>query len=346
MVLNLSIADFLDGPGVILDVRSPGEYAQGHLPGAKSLPLLSDTERAQVGTCYKQQGRDQAVELGFAIVGPQFVRLIQQAKALAPDQRVYLYCWRGGLRSNAVAWVLETAGMQVSVLVGGYKAFRRWVRSTLALPRKILLLGGMTGTGKTDILRAIAAQGAQMLDLEQLANHRGSSYGALGLPPQPSTEQFENLIAMRWAKLNPQAPVWIEAESRRIGICRIPEELFKQMEQAIAVEIIRPLSERLSLLVEIYGSASADALVAATERIRKRLGGLRTQQAIQLIQQGQLAAAFAILLDYYDRTYRYDLERRQRAIPTVDMTGLSAMAGAKLLTQKAELYLSSSDVAL
>lgn len=317
-------------------MRSPSEYAQGRLPGAISFPLFSDEERARVGTCYKQVGREAAVELGFELAGPKFAAFIRQAKELAPERKVRLHCWRGGMRSEAVAWVLQMGGFEVCTLTGGYKAFRRWVRITLATPKPIVVLGGMTGTGKTDILHALAKLGEPVLDLESYANHRGSSYGALGMPPQPSTEQFENLLAMEWAGFDATRPIWLEAESRRIGTCRIADELFQQMEAAPTLAITRPLAERLDYLVKIYGHAKTAGLVEATERIRKRLGGQRTQAAIALIQSGQLHEAFEILLTYYDRAYTYDLERRHQQIPTLDVGGLSAIAAAQKLQTAAK----------
>ncbi|WP_080806906.1 tRNA 2-selenouridine(34) synthase MnmH [Halomicronema hongdechloris] len=332
----LAIDAFLAAPGPILDVRSPGEYGHGHIPGAIEFSLFSDEERAQVGICYKQQGRSAAVELGFAIAGPKFADFIARARILAPDQQLRLHCWRGGMRSGGMAWVLEMAGFQVITLEGGYKAFRRWVRRVLAQPRQLLVLGGMTGTAKTDTLLALAAQGAQVVDLEGLAHHRGSSYGGLGMPPQPSTEHFENLIAWQWATLSPHHPVWIEAESRRIGTCRVPDQLFRQMQAAPLLEVRRSLPERLNSLVRLYGDADPQALIAATERIRKRLGGQRTQDAIKLIRQGALKEAFAILLTYYDRAYQYDLDRRQQTITPLDVVGLSPAEVAHRLRQRAK----------
>lgn len=327
----LAIDEFLAAVGPILDVRSPGEYDQGHIPGAISLPLFSNEERAQVGICYKQKSREQAVELGFDIAGPKFAEFIRTAKKIAPEKTVRIHCWRGGMRSGAIAWVLNLAGFTTVTLIGGYKAFRQWVRRTVATPKPIILLGGMTGTAKTDILHALAQQGEQMLDLEGYANHRGSSFGALCLPPQPSTEHFENLIATEWHRFDSIRPIWVEAESRSVGPCRIPAELFEQMETAFALEITRPIAERLALLVDIYGQADPNELIAATERIRKRLGGQRTQEAVALIKAGDLTAAFAILLTYYDRTYRYGLEQRDRTVPEVDVTGLSpAQAACRL----------------
>ncbi|PSN15424.1 tRNA 2-selenouridine(34) synthase MnmH [filamentous cyanobacterium CCT1] len=330
----LTINDFLQGSGPLLDVRSPGEYEHGHILGAVSFPLFTDDERAQVGTCYKQVGREAAVELGFDIAGPKCGEFVRAAKALAPDRHLRIHCWRGGMRSGGMGWILELAGFTVHTLTGGYKAYRRWVRETLASPKKIMILGGMTGSGKTQILHELAALGEPVLDLEGLANHRGSSFGALLLPPQPSTEHYENLLAERWATLPSHRPIWLEAESRRVGTCRIPNELFAQMEAAPAVEVVRSLDERLDLLVDIYGEASTEELIEATERIRKRLGGDRTQTAIQHIQAGNLRAACAIILDYYDRAYRYDLERRRRIIPQLDITGLSPADSARLLVEK------------
>ncbi|WP_017300794.1 tRNA 2-selenouridine(34) synthase MnmH [Nodosilinea nodulosa] len=334
MPTSVDIDSFLQGSGPILDVRSPGEYGHGHIPGAVSLPLFTDEERSRVGICYKQVGREAAVELGFDIAGPKCGEFIRAAKTLAPNRHLRVHCWRGGMRSGGMGWILELAGFTVHTLEGGYKAYRRWVRETLATPKPIMILGGMTGSGKTLILQELAALGEPVLDLEALANHRGSSFGALLLPPQPSTEHYENLLAEKWVNFSGQRPIWLEAESRRVGTCRIPNELFLQMEAAPAIEVVRSLDERLDLLVAIYGEASAEELVAATERIRKRLGGDRTQVAVAHIQAGNLRAACAIILDYYDRAYRHDLERRRRTIPQVDICGLSPAASARCLVKR------------
>jgi tRNA 2-selenouridine synthase len=230
-----------------------------------------------------------------------------------------------------MAWLLEMAGFNITLLTGGYKAFRRWGRSLFQIPQPIIILAGMTGTGKTEILKALAARGEQILDLEQLANHRGSSYGRLGQPPQPTNEQFWNLITIHWAKLNRQKPVWIEAESKRIGLCRIPQEIVEQMMRSPIVEVIRSREERVQLLVEIYGKATLHELIKATKRIQKRLGGVRTQQAIEFIQQRNLAEACQIILDYYDRTYAYDLQKRNVPIHRIYLSGLSANESATLI---------------
>ena len=319
-----------------MDVRSPAEFQQGHIPGAIGFPLFSNEERAQVGTCYKQQGRDAAVELGLEIVGPKLAQFVIQAKVIAPDRQLRIHCWRGGMRSGSMAWLMETAGFQVAVLAQGYKGFRQWVRTTLACPKPIFILGGMTGTGKTEILQALAVQGEAILDLEALANHRGSSYGNLGLPPQPSTEHFENLLAIQWSVLKEDRPIWVEAESRMVGTCRIPDELFAQMMMAPVFQVERSRQERIALLLKGYGKIERPALMTATERLHKRLGGERTRAAIEWIQQGNLAAAIEIVLDYYDKTYYYDLQKRQVQIGAINITHLSAAASAALLIQASQ----------
>lgn len=333
MPLTLPVDDFFQHPGPILDVRSPGEYAQGHIPGAVSFPLFTDDERAKVGTCYKQVGRDEAVELGFEIAGPKCATFVRQAKALAPDRCLRVHCWRGGMRSGGVGWILATAGFQVYTLDGGYKAYRRWVRQVLATPKPMIILGGMTGTAKTLILHELAKLGEPVIDLEGLANNRGSSYGALMLPPQPSTEHYENLLAAAWAKFSGDRPIWLEAESRRVGTCRIPDELFLQMMAAPTLEITRSVEERLDLLVSLYGEANPEDLIIATQRIQRRLGGQQAKAAVDFIQAGDLRSACAIILNYYDRTYRHDLERRGQTLPTLDLTGLSPNESAHRLRQ-------------
>ncbi len=342
MPTSLTIEDFLQATGPILDVRGPSEHGHGHIPGAVSFPIFSDEERAQVGICYKESGQDAAVELGFDIVGPKCGDFVRAAKALAPDRHLRVHCWRGGMRSGSMGWMLEMAGFNVKTLEGGYKAYRRWVRQVLKEPTPLIVLGGMTGTSKTQILHELAALGEPVLDLEALANHRGSSYGALMLPPQPSTEHYENLIAEQCVLLGTDRPIWVEAESRRVGTCRIPDEFFLQMEAAPTLEVLRSLEERLDLLVEIYGEADPQQLIKATERIRKRLGGQRTQTAVAAIYQGDLRTACSIILDYYDRTYRYDLERRNQTIPQVDLIGLSPAASARQLVALAPQLLARS----
>ena len=332
MARSLSCDRFLRSDAPLLDVRSPGEFARGHIPGAHNLPLFSDEERAAVGTLYSHQGRRAALHHGLELVGPRLAPLAQQAAALAGDDaNLRLHCWRGGLRSGSAAWLLETYGLSCTLLEGGYKGFRRWLRQALAQPRPVVLLGGPTGSGKTDVLHALRFAGAQVLDLEGLAHHRGSSFGGLGQPRQPTTEQFENEIAMALQAVSPQRVLWIEAESVQVGCCRIPPELFQQMQQAPLVALQRPEHERLDHLLATYGPMPRQDLVEATRRIGKRLGPQRTREAVEAIAAGKLRLACQVILDYYDRTYAHGLARSPHSPVSLARAGETSAAVAQRL---------------
>ena len=328
----LGIDAFLKGTGPLLDVRTPAEFEQGHIPSARNLPLFTDAERVEVGTLYKQAGRQDAVRLGLSLVGPRMAELADQliaARATDPDQPLRLHCWRGGMRSASVAWLASTLDLEAVVLDGGYKAYRQWVLAWVERPWPLRLLGGRTGTGKTALLLALAARGVAVVDLEGLAHHRGSSFGGLGLPDQPSSEQFENRLAATLQRHEGAMEIWLEAESVQVGRCRIPAGLWRQMKEAPVLEVRRPLAERLRHLVEIYGHQDPTALTEATLRIQKRLGPQRTAAAVAAIGQGQMALACAQMLDYYDRSY--DRETAAHAATPVDLGDLAAEAAAEWL---------------
>lgn len=329
--VSLDIEPFLALSGAILDVRSPAEYAHGRIPGAVSLPLFDDAERAAVGTTYKQVGRQQAIQQGLQLVGPKLANFTSIAANYVGDSCAKVHCWRGGMRSSSMAWLLNTVGLPTATLNGGYKTFRRWVLDVLSQLKQVQLIGGLTGSGKTALLHALRDSGEQVLDLEQLANHRGSSYGMLGMPPQPSTEQFENEIAFQWASFNAQHPVWIEDESRMIGSCKIPDAIYSQMRQAPLYFVERSLPERLKNLTCDYGHIDCVNLIAATQRLQRRLGGARTKQIIDSITAGRLDEAMEAVLHYYDTTYRYALQRRQQPTHTLNAEGLSSTALATLI---------------
>ncbi|HEU4717669.1 MAG TPA: tRNA 2-selenouridine(34) synthase MnmH, partial [Bacteroidia bacterium] len=216
MPTRLSIENFLlESTGIpVADVRSPAEFAGGHIPGAFNIPLFTNEERAAVGTIYKQQGNEAAVLKGLEFVGPKMTAFILKARENAPGKKIAVHCWRGGMRSASMAWLFETAGMEVLLLSGGYKAYRNFVLSNTGRKFDLRVVGGETGSGKTDILHELARKGEQVLDLEGLARHKGSSYGAIGQDPQPTVEQFENDFVHALTKLDPSRPVWIEDESR------------------------------------------------------------------------------------------------------------------------------------
>lgn len=314
----MQLNDFLNGPGVLIDVRSPSEFAQGHIPGAFNLPLFSDDERALIGTLFKQQGKDKAVEEGLKLVGPKLFQFTSLAKEKLGKENGKVYCWRGGMRSNSMAWLLNTAGIPSTTLHKGYKTFRQWVLKTLQTPRELKVIGGLTGSGKTAILQELKRRGEQVLNLEQLACHLGSAYGTLDTP-QPSNELFENKIAVEWASVNPNRPLWIEDESRLIGRCKIPDPLFHAIRSSPLIYIERPLEQRIKTLQEQYGKINPLQLIQATEKIGKRLGNTRKKGIIHYIETNQLDKAIAEALQYYDRTYHHGLSLRKQLITKIPL---------------------------
>lgn len=326
MTRSLEVESFLAHAGTTFDVRSPSEFAHAALPSAYTLPLFSDSERAQVGTCYKQVSREAAIELGLRLVGPRLADMAIQAKALCTATAcAKVYCWRGGMRSASVAWLLETAGIPAVTLKGGYKSYRGYCLRTLeniSEGPQVVVLGGMTGSGKTALLHALAQSGEQILDLEALAGHRGSSYGMVGMPSQPSNEHFENEIARAWKVLDPSRRIWVEDESAQIGRVRIPHKLFEVMRRAPLIVVQKPLEERVRYLVEVYGCASREELVAATMRLKKHLGGQRMAEAVRAIEEGRLEECVRMVLGYYDAAYAHNMSRRTVKPTLIDETSL------------------------
>ena len=314
---RLSLPDFLATADLpLLDVRAPIEFAQGHMPGAINLPLFSDEERARIGTAYKQVSQEKAVLLGLDFFGPNMSRMVKRAKKMAPDRRVRLHCWRGGMRSGAVLWLLELAGFEVHLLDKGYKDYRRAVLAEFAQPRALWVLGGLTGSGKTDVLHELARRGEPVLDLEGLACHKGSSFGAIGQPEAPTQEQFENNLALALSKLPADQPIWIEDESLQIGRLTIPKPFFEQLRLAPLFVLEVPRAARVTYLAQEYGSQDPALLADAVRRLSKRLGGLATQQALTAIETGDMARMVELVLDYYDKTYGYGLSKKVNLVVT------------------------------
>lgn len=326
----------LSEPAPIADVRAPAEYIQGHLPGSCPLPLFSDEERARVGTTYKQKGKEAAVLLGFEITGPKWPGFIQQALGIAPQKKIVLHCWRGGMRSAAMAWALDLYGFDVHLLQGGYKAFRHWVFRQMEKEYDLLVVGGMTGSGKTRILRQLDLLGEQVIDLEDLAQHHGSSYGSVNRLVQPTQEQFENNLAVTLSRLDRERKIWIEDESQNVGRCLIPKPLWLQMRSAVLLDVRVPLEQRVDALVEEYGSLDKDFLVECTERISRRLGPEQTKHAVAAIREHRMAEFIRIVLVYYDKTYRKGLSGRDpdRIYP-ITLKNNEAAAGARQLMEAA-----------
>lgn len=296
----------------ILDVRSPGEYKQGHIPGAVSFPLFSDEERAEVGTIYKQVSPDAAVKRGLELVEPKMQEMYAQGLSLAQDNRLLVHCWRGGKRSESVAWMLSLSGKEVKVLEGGYKAFRNFVLSEFEKPRKLWVIGGLTGSGKTEVLHHLASMEERTVDLEEMANHRGSAFGGLGMDEEVTQAQFENELGVRLWELGTEKPMWVEDESRGIGAIVQPAGFWQSHQAGKLFFLDFPKKVRVERLLEDYGHLDAELLKDSIIRIEKRLGGLATRKVLTAFDQGDSEQVVSLLLDYYDRNYLHLVNSRPK----------------------------------
>ena len=302
------------GPFPLADVRSPGEYAKGHIPGAVNIPLFSDAERAEVGLLYKEKGREEAVLHGLECVGPRLGDLVKAAFSLCRGRtagELALYCSRGGMRSASLGWLFSTVGLRAYTLDGGYKAFRRYALAFFSKPmRNLLVLGGGTGAGKTQVLHRMAEKGAQVADLEGMALHRGSVFGAFPGITQPSSEQFENLLATELLRMNPDKPVWVEDESENLGTVNLPTPFLRQLRASPLFILESSRASRLERVIGEYGILPTEHLAARLDHIRKRLGGLRHKNAHDALAAGELPALADILLEYYDNAYAKQMRDR------------------------------------
>ena len=329
---TLKAEEFVAGmrEGAVLDIRTPAEYQQGHLPGAVSFPLFSDEERVIVGTLYKQQGRDTAVLKGLELVGPKLKSFVLHARK--QKGTLFLYCWRGGMRSSSMAWLLRTAGREVYVLEGGYKAYRAYGRELIANGLRLIMLSGPTGSGKTEILHRLSELGQQVLDLEGLAHHRGSSFGGIGQPVQPSTEQFTNRIFEKIIEFDRSKPIWVEGESQAIGKVSILNELFLQMNTCLTIRIDPPWEERVERLLRDYSGFPVEELRTSIEKISKRLGGKDTQDTLKALEEVDFRKVTEITLGYYDKGYEMSMGRREnKMIPFVPSSYHPEIAGTELV---------------
>jgi len=310
----LHINEFLSlsGSHPIVDVRTPAEFAQGHIPGAHNIPLFTDEDRKIVGTIYKQEGKQPAILKGLELIGPRMHQFVSAAAALENSGQLLVHCWRGGMRSSSMAWLFETYGFKCNTLKGGYKSYRQQVLASFNEPKNIVVLGGKTGSGKTLILQELRQQGEQIIDLEKLANHKGSAFGALGEQKQISQEQFENELAFLFTQTDPQRKCWLEDESRKIGFNVLPDGLWEQMRNAKVFYVDLALPARIRFLVKEYGKFSKEELSSSINRIAKRLGGQHVKAAIEAIEAGDLETACKISLVYYDKNYNYGLSQRDQ----------------------------------
>ena len=330
-IQKISIDQFLslskDHP--VFDVRSLAEFLHAHITSAYSLPLFNDEERKIVGTTYKQQSRQQAIKVGLDFFGVKMRKMVEEVEEIISNRQkaisknvqlpiancILIYCWRGGMRSTALAWLLDLYGYKVYTLTGGYKAFRNWVLQQFEKHCYLKILGGYTGSGKTILIEELRRLGHPVINLEALANHKGSAFGALGEKLQPSQEMFENLLALELlSKASPIGTdlngIWLEDESQRIGSLNIPKSIWGKMRKSPVYFIDIPFEQRLDYLVRTYGTLKKEDLVNAIIRIQKRLGGLETKNAINYLLENNIEECFSILLKYYDKCYTKGLYNR------------------------------------
>ncbi len=322
---KLHIEEFLElvATTPVLDVRSPGEYHHAHVPNAISFPLFADDERKVVGTIYKQQSREDAIKIGLDYFGPKMRPMVEQAEAIvaehnrkqkANSKKILVHCWRGGMRSGAVAWLLDLYGFEVYTLVGGYKSFRRWALAQFEKEYPFKMLGGYSGSGKTAVLKHLEQKKEFIIDLEAIAAHKGSAFGAFGQPEQPSQEMFENILALELkmvsAKAGSDKSIWMEDESQRIGLINLPNAFWDSMRKAPLYFLELSFEQRLDYILADYGKFEKDKLISSIIRIQKRLGPLETKTAVNHLLEDNIKECFRILLWYYDKYYDRSLKGR------------------------------------
>jgi len=290
---------------LVIDVRSPIEFRKGHIPGALNIPLFEDLERAEIGTLYKAKGKEDAVMRGLEIVSPKLTKFITETKKNTDKKGVLVYCFRGGMRSNSFGWLLNTAGLEAVIMEGGYKAYRRHVLHKFEEDFKLILLGRAQVSGKTKILKQLKKE-VQLLDLEGLANHKGSAFGGIGQPAQLPQQLFENNLYNELSRVNPSKYLLLEDESMSIGYNKIPYPFWLQMKEAPIIKVIMPFELRVERLVNEYGKEDVEKLKQSVINISQQLGPNNAKDCLQWLNEGKLADVAAMTLKYYDKAYEYN----------------------------------------
>ena len=318
----------------IVDVRSPGEFAEGHITGAINIPIFDDDERAVVGTIYKKKGRVPAVEKGLEIVGPKMAQFVRKAISLATSGKLLIHCWRGGMRSESMAWLFERVGINCFILQGGYKAYRNYLLEKTGDIPHLIVIEGHTGTGKTEILQWFKTSGEQIIDLEGLANHKGSVFGGIGQLPQPTTQQFQNDLLDEILDFDKSKNVWIEGESQSVGRVFLPVPLWDSMNTAKCIELIVPRAARINRLVREYGTLEAQLMENAIRSLIKRLGDQKMKGILQVYVENNLYEVADKLLDYYDQTYMHSRNLYKRKLTEIKLPDGQADSNAQIILQK------------
>ncbi|MFZ1806794.1 MAG: tRNA 2-selenouridine(34) synthase MnmH [Cyclobacteriaceae bacterium] len=318
----------------VVDVRSQNEFAAGHIANAINIPLLNNEERIAVGTDYKQKGTKEAIRTGFRLVGPRINQIVDAAEEVSKNNELIIHCWRGGMRSSNFSQFVGMAGINTHVLKGGYKTYRQKVHEFFKRPYKIILISGCTGSGKTEVLLKLKEQGEQVIDLEGLANHKGSAFGGLMMPPQPTTEQFENNLFEQLNSFDIFKPVWVEDESIAIGRIFLPTDFWATMRESAVVMLDVEKKIRIQRLVNEYGDADHEQFHESMKRITKKLGGQHFKTAKEKLDQNEMHKVMEILLTYYDKAYLGSLEKRKPEIfGNVEWNGNDALIAAKQLIE-------------
>ena len=302
--------------GPLIDVRSPGEYYKGHMPNSINIPLFDNDERSIIGSIYKKEGRKKAVIEGLKFFEKKMEFLLDNlfmsidSYKTIPNKNneffIRIYCSRGGMRSQSIAWLLDKYKLNPITLKGGYKIYRKWVLDSFSKKMNIVVISGKTGTGKTRLLSLLEKYKYQTIDLEVFACHRGSTFGGLGMKEQSSNEQFENKIAEKLNSFKCFNNIFVEAESANIGKCKIPHEFFNQMKHSRRIEILRSESNRLEELIDTYSVFEKEELQESVLRIKKRLGPQRTKVALESINNEKWDMVCRSVLDYYDKCYEFE----------------------------------------
>lgn len=310
---------------IIIDVRSPKEFKESTIPGSINIPVFNDEERAEVGTIYKQVGAKEASERGLAIFSQKLPAFISEFKQLETPFTVF--CWRGGMRSKTAATVLDLMGFQVNRLTGGIRTYRQWVANELEKQEfmpKLIVLNGYTGSGKTAILKRLSQDGFPVIDLEEMAGHRGSIFGQIGLEPSNQTK-FDSLLLTEMLRYQREPYVFIEGESKRIGKVGMPQFLYEQKEQGLQLVINLPIEVRVQNIIEDYRPwESPQYFKEAFQLIKKRIHTPVAKQIEVNLDNEDFALATQLLLEYYyDSKYEYSgshiLEQRKIIIDVVDI---------------------------
>ena len=320
MVKRINIEEFLrlekEENLPVIDVRSPSEFNHGHIPNAKNVYLFNDEERRVVGTIYKEEGREAAILKGLEYVGSRMVNILKEIDNISKNKVILMHCFRGGMRSESVAWLCSNYKYDIYVLDGGYKSYRRYVLESFNNKKyKINLVTGKTGSKKTLILNRLKELEYNVVDLEGIAKHKGSAFGWINEGEQPSQEQFENNLCYELYRYDNGSSLWVEDESLLIGKRAIPRGLFDNMkapENIIYLNV--PIEERAKYITDTYGKYSIDDLKESIIKIKKRLGDERMREALELLEEGKIYECVLVLLYYYDKAYRLSIEKEDKII--------------------------------